>query len=210
MDKINDLTGQKFGRLEVLEYSRANNGAVWKCKCDCGNIVEVKATSLRSGHSKSCGCYNRDRYTKHGMSRTYLYRRYNSIKRRCSGKDEEHNAYYSEKGIMMCDEWKNSFQAFYDWAMSNGYKPELSIDRIDGSKGYSPENCRWVDMKTQANNRSTNHKITFNGRTLGMKQWAEELGIPRTTLYNRLKRGWSVEKTLTTPIGGMGHNDDCY
>jgi len=106
------------------------------------------------------------------------------------------------KGIQVCDEWLNDFQAFYNWAISNGYSDELTLDRIDADKDYEPDNCRWVSYKVQNNNICTNHPYTFNGETLNSTQMAEKYGLKRTTFENRLKRGWSLEKALLTPVGG--------
>ena len=100
----------------------------------------------------------------------------------------------------MCDEWLNDFMNFYDWAMANGYSDELSIDRINVNSNYEPNNCRWVDMKTQQRNRTNNHLLTYNGNTYTINEWAEILHIKRETLKNRLSLGWSIEKTLTTPV----------
>ena len=111
---------------------------------------------------------------------------------------------YGARGIKICDEWLNDYQVFKKWAYDNGYddnapKYSQTLDRIDNDKGYSPDNCRWVDMKTQNNNTRKNRLITYKGTTKTMQQWCDELNIPKTTFYCRLQRGWSVEKAIETP-----------
>jgi hypothetical protein len=139
----------------------------------------------------------------HGQAKgnqTRIYKIYHGIKNRCLKEREPSYKKYGAKGITICDEWKNSFEAFYEWAISNGYADNLSIDRIDGTKGYSPDNCRWASFEVQNNNTSRNHLITYNGKTQTMAQWAEEIGINYNKLSARLNRSkWSIEKALTTP-----------
>ena len=131
-----------------------------------------------------------------------LYNIWQHMKKRCYSTTAKNYQHYGGRGISVCDEWKNNYTAFYEWAMAHGYSDELSIDRIDNSKGYSPDNCRWADMKTQQNNRSYNKAITYNGKTQNAKQWAEELGINYKTLWNRLfNYKWDVEKALSKRKG---------
>lgn len=171
IDKVRNLTGQKFGRLTVIE--RAENDKYgktkWLCQCDCGNYVIVLGCSLVNGSTKSCGCYNREvnanRLKTHSLSKSRVYKCWTSIKDRCFRTNCKSYKNYGGRGITICDEWKNDFQVFYDWAMQNGYSDELTIDRIDNNGNYCPENCRWVDMKVQANNTRRN-VIMNNGKTL--------------------------------------------
>lgn len=133
----------------------------------------------------------------HGKRNTRLYSIYAHIKERCYNANNKSYHYYGAKGIIICDEWLHDFQAFYDWAMANGYADNLTIDRIDVNGNYEPSNCRWVTMKEQSNNKSCNISIAFNGKTQTLKQWADELGINYTRLYQRIYvRGWSVEKAF--------------
>lgn len=104
------------------------------------------------------------------------------------------------RGIKVCDEWANSFDAFESWALNAGYDDSLTIDRIDTDLSYTPENCRWVSRKEQSNNKRDNHNLTFDGKTQTISMWAEETGIDRRAITQRLKRGWSVEDALTRPI----------
>jgi hypothetical protein len=106
---------------------------------------------------------------------------------------------HGAKGISVCEEWRNSFETFYDGAMANGYREGLSIDRVDGKGNYEPDNCRWITMKEQENNKKSNHRVEHNGETHTISEWADILGIPKNVLYHRFERGWTVEKTLSTP-----------
>lgn len=190
-----DLLNQRFGRLRVIERMPNNkkNQAVWKCQCDCGRIVIVASGHLRSGHTQSCGCYGRqmasEYHTTHGMKGTKLFSVYHTMKGRCYNPSDHKYHRYGMRGIKMCDEWLNNPESFYDWALANGYKEGLSIDRINNDGNYCPENCRWVDAKTQANNKSNNTRYEYNGMIKTISEWADYLGITYTAAKSRIKRG---------------------
>lgn len=158
---------------------------------------------LRSGNTKSCGCYGREvllkSSIKHGAFGTQLYRAYSNMKTRCYNPHYYLYRHYGGKGITVCDEWlgENGFINFSNWSKANGYKDGLSIDRIDNSLGYSPDNCRWSDMQTQQNNRTNNRMITSNGETHTMAEWARISGIRYHTIQDRLGRGWSDADAVT-------------
>ena len=209
MGRVNDLTGRTFGRLTVLE--RAENTkrgtARWKCKCECGSIITIRGDALSRGITVSCGCYKKEKaeetgakYIKHGMTRTRLHTEWKSMKARCYNPNNKRFDRYGGRGITVCPEWRESFEAFRDWALANGYRDDLTIEREDTNGNYCPENCRWATQKEQQNNRSNNRLITHNGRTQTVTQWQDETGIKEATIRYRLKKGWSVEKALTEPI----------
>lgn len=142
--------------------------------------------------------------TKHNGCYTRLYSIRQNMKSRCYNRNHIEYANYGGRGITICEEWKNSFEAFRDWALSHGYADNLSIDRIDNDGNYTPENCRWATKKEQANNRKSNRLITYNGKTQNLKQWADESGIDYKILHDRITRyKWSAEKALTTPCRKM-------
>ena len=207
MSNFIDLAGQKFNRLTVIETAgKAKDGNYkWLCKCVCGKEVIVPSARLRKGENQSCGCLNKEltkeRFTKHGKKNTRLYSIWCCMKSRCYNHKNTEYKNYGGRGIVVCEKWKNSFAAFYEWAIVNGYSDGLTIDRIDTNGNYEPSNCRWATNKEQANNRRTNNLITYNGETHTITEWAEKLGFKRITLANRINvYGWSVEKALTTPI----------
>lgn len=204
--KLIDLTGKKFGRLTVIEKGSVNpNGnTYWVCKCDCGEIRNVRSYALRRKEEVSCGCYRRELFketaVKHGKSNTRIYSIFGNMKMRCYNENDVNFRNYGGRGIGITSEWLDNFANFYNWSMENGYRDNLTIERIDSNKGYEPSNCRWATMKEQANNRRSNHLVTFNGKTKNIQEWANLLGFEYATLWTRLKRGWSIERTLTTPI----------
>lgn len=197
-----------FNRLTITKLFKEDYRWYATCVCSCGTTIQrIYVRSLLSGNTKSCGCYNSDltiqRNLKHGLKtrnaeRSRLYSIWTDMRRRCNNPERKRSECYAAKGIKVCEEW-NDFAAFKDWSMANGYNDTLSIDRIDNNKGYCPENCRWIPFGDQSKNRTTNHYITFNGKTQTLTDWSKEIGIGRNTLTARLQRGWSIEKALTTP-----------
>ena len=132
--------------------------------------------------------------------RTRLGRIWNNMKKRCLNERHESYKYYGARGIKVCDEWIHNFDAFKDWAVKNGYHDNLTIDRINPNGDYSPSNCRWATPKQQANNRTNNNYICYNGKTMTLTEWADYLHINFRTLSRRLSSGWSIDKALSSPV----------
>lgn len=202
--KLVDLTGQRFGRLTVIERApNVGRKTMWKCKCDCGNYTVVGQTDLHSQRTKSCGCMFKEqlaeRNTKHGLSNTRLCSIWRAMKGRCDNPNNRAYKNYGGRGIKVCAEWENDLQAFYSWAISNGYTDELSIDRIDVNGNYCPENCRWASKKVQANNTRANRYLEYNGKRQTIAQWGAETGVRPATIRRRLELGWTIENALKTP-----------
>lgn len=207
--KAENLKEMRFGYLTVLDRVKdieKNDGyAYWKCKCDCGKITIVPSNHLKSGHTRSCGCLQREKVkesaTTHGLSKEKLHNIWMSMISRCENISNSSYRNYGARGVTVCQEWKSDFMTFYTWAIINGYREGLSIERKDVNGNYEPDNCTWATYKEQQNNKRNNHFITFNGRTQTMTQWAEEIGISCGTLSNRINVAkWSVERALTEPI----------
>ena len=189
--KPENLVGQRFGRLVVLEDTKImvpnRTQTYQKCLCDCGNIVIVPKSYLKSEHTRSCGCWVKEMHTTHGLSQSRIYKVYSGMKKRCYDKNHKLYNRYGGRGITICDQWLNDFMAFYNWSMANGYQDDLTIDRIDNDKGYSPDNCRWVTMLEQAQNTSKNVNITYKGKTQTISAWSRETGIPQNTISRRFR-----------------------
>lgn len=170
---VEDLTGRKYGKLTVLNRDSNTNAGdtTWVCLCECGNIKTIRRAGLVTGRTKSCGCLlsesSKNRMinlaTKHGKSSHKLYRVWASMKGRCLDKGDSSYSNYGGRGISICHDWMNDFNIFYNWAISNGYRDGLSIDRINNDGNYEPSNCRWATAKTQCRNtrKSINVKATF-------------------------------------------------
>lgn len=157
-NKLIDLHGKKYGRLQVLEIAgKKGCETTWLCKCDCGNSVIATGGNLRAGRTQSCGCYNseqsRKRRLKHGLTGKRLNRIWKNMKTRCYNPNSNNYKYWGARGITICDEWRDSFEKFMKWALANGYQDNLTIDRINVNGNYEPQNCRWVTMTVQNNNR---------------------------------------------------------
>ena len=195
--------GDKYNRLTAVRFDhRGKRGEqFWLFKCSCGNEKVINVNHVKTGKTASCGCLGRElsskritkRNTIHGMYLSREYESWRAMKNRCLNKKHTYYKYYGARGIKVCSSWMK-FEHFYK---DMGKRPAgTTLDRIDNNKGYCKNNCRWATRKEQANNRKSNHLLTFNGKTQNIKQWAEELGINHNTLFSRLSYGWSIDKAL--------------
>lgn len=193
-----NITGQKFGNLTAIKrtekYSKTD-GVIWLFKCDCGKEAYVPVHCVKSGNTKSCGCLKiksaraqGKRKRKHGEIKTRLYRIWSNMKSRCTLESKDSYQWYGERGITFCDEWKD-FINFRDWAISNGYTDELTLDRIDGSGNYEPSNCRWISQKEQCRNRKSNHHVLLNGEEMLLSDAAQIVGKSHSCLIRWIKNG---------------------
>lgn len=199
------IEGQKFGKLLVLRFVEIdplnNSHSLWECVCECGATKTVRGNYLRTGRTKSCGCMSSTktigaRSYKHGMSQSRLHRIWTGMKSRCSNKKLPSYRRYGARGIFVCEEWVSSFETFKDWALANGYTKELTIDRIDNDKGYSPENCRWITLAE--NNRNRSDCVKYDGET--MAQAAARLGVSPHTISYRVQAGWPMICAFNMPV----------
>ena len=210
MLKLIDLTGKRFGRLVVLKRVADNKHgkSMWVCKCNCGVEKIMSGNNLKTGHTKSCGCLSiektTERSTKHGHRHrgktSKIYVAWNNMIARCTNVNDPAYHNYGGRGITICKRWMK----FINFLADMGEPPtnKHSIDRIDNDKGYCKSNCEWVTRKEQQRNTRKNRLETYDGKTQCLAAWAEESGINPFTFYNRIWRGWSLDKALTTPIRG--------
>lgn len=201
---IIDETGSEFGYLKVIRRAgRDNSGAaLWLCRCVCGEEREISGPALRAGRNKSCGCKSprfKPKDPDQVVTNKRAYRIWAGMIARCSSRSAgKSRRLYYEKGIRVCDRWKK-FANFYE---DMGDPPDsMSIDRIDGSKGYFKDNCRWATPKQQANNMSSNHIIEYAGKSQTVSQWADELGLKPNTLLYRIRRGVGLDRAMQKQMG---------
>lgn len=207
--RLKDLRGQRFGRLVVVAFAEmatfpsGKRYAKWQCLCDCRNTTIVNQKSLIKRATRSCGCLLRETtsLTKktHGMSKSKLYRRWSSMITRCENKSVEKYKDYGNRGIKVCEQWRNSFEIFLrDVRMPP--TPKHQIDRIDNNGDYEPGNVHWVTIEEQANNKRSTIMLTHDRQTLPLSTWSKLVNIKRKTLRARIKAGWPVYMVLTEPV----------
>lgn len=200
--KIN-LEGKKFNRLTYLhdvEFRVYNNQrqrcAKWRC--DCGNEIEIEVGHVRKGISQSCGCLRdekiREACRTHGLTKHPLHITWQCMKERCLQVRSKSYYIYGGRGITICDEWRNDFKVFFDWAIANRWEKGLDIDRINTNGNYEPINCRFVTRKENQNNRRNNVRITYNGQTKTLMQWSESTGLSYSSLQYRVKNNFSADR----------------
>ena len=207
MPAFEDLSTKRFGRLVVISYAGqigASKKNAWFCQCDCGNRKRASAQKLKSGNTSSCGCLRKETAADQGhkngepfMSKTSMYKLWDSMHRRCYDAKNKYYKYYGALGVVICERW-HDFKNFFD---DVGFRPTgMSLDRYPDKNGpYAPDNCRWATSTEQMRNRRDNVFLTFNGQTMLLLEWAEKTGIKPRTIYWRMYYGWSVERALTTP-----------
>ncbi|MCK5600601.1 hypothetical protein KAR91_01960 [Candidatus Pacearchaeota archaeon] len=210
MNKIKDMQGQRFGKLVVLSRagSNAKQEATWKVRCDCSNERIVRGMTLRSGGLKNCGCARRDPLQVRMSSdkagkdvRHPLYPVFHAMKRRCYNEASSDYYKYGERGITICEDWRDDPNSFVKWGISHGWEKGLQVDRVDNNGNYSPENCRFVTAKENCRNTRRNVWVKYKGQDRLLFELGEEFGIDRKILYDRVKRyKWDIEKALSTPV----------
>ena len=207
MSVVRDLTGNRFGRLVVIGLDHKKNyRRYWLCQCDCGKKAIVREDSLLK-YTRSCGCLISEarkslkgKPLKHGLSRTRIYGIYSGMKQRCYNPNDNGFSLYGGRGIKICDEWlgEDGFVNFHKWALANGYKDNLSIDRINVNGDYEPKNCRWANNSVQRKNQRQK-EITINGETHTILEWSKKLNIKYDTLLWRVNHGWKMEDIIVPP-----------
>ncbi len=203
-----DLMGRRFGRWLVVGYvPRGDNPAHWRVLCDCGNIGIVKSAVLRDGRSKSCGCLNKElarQRIKHGHNRkgerSPEYKVWSGMRSRCNNKKHKLYEYYGGRGIKICDRW-NGPDGFANFLRDMGPRPSLkhSIERVKNDKGYSPKNCCWATHPEQMRNTRQTRFVVFRGKRMCLSDAARAAGLSYKAVHSRIKRGWLVERALSTP-----------
>jgi hypothetical protein len=197
--------GNVYGRLTVLkEIGRKRGAVLFLCKCECGNEKEITGGDLRSGKVHSCGCYKSEKLTNenktHGLKNSRIYGIYYGMISRCYNQNATHYENYGGRGIFICKDWLDDFMNFYNWSLANGYRDDLTLDRIDVNGNYQPSNCRWVTMKEQGFNKRNNHYVEIDGEIKTITEWSDIYSINPQTVHCRMERGWDVIYALTSPI----------
>lgn len=200
-----EFLNKRFGRLKVTDFKEAgelDRMATVIAVCDCGVVGKYQATKLKTGHTRSCGCIQREvvgsMMRTHGMAnKNSIYSVWKNMRRRCNAKNSKSYYRYGGRGIRICKTW-NSFTSFYDWAIKNGYKKELHLDRINNDGNYSYKNCRFVTPRENVLNSTVTRYIIYNGERRSLTDWAKIVGITTGSLHLRIdKYKWPIEKALT-------------
>lgn len=194
--------GNIYGNFVLVDTQRENGETTWYVKClKCGAVQRKNRHSVEKCVAECDGCGKPVKMrNSQGRHKERIYHIYTTMLQRTGNKNKQGYNRYGGRGIRVCDEWENDFMSFYDWSMKNGYSDEKTIDRIDNDGDYNPENCRWVDGITQANNRRTNRRYTINGETKTVAEWAKVFNLDKYLVYGRLRNGWDIQRSLTKPV----------
>ena len=220
MTKRLDLTGQRVGRLTVVEACEnyvsktGRKYSAWLCRCDCGNYKKVLTINIRQKTVRSCGCLAKKVHsqsvqkaikasTKHGDTGSRLYQIWAAMKRRCYNPNTAYYEIYGGRGVTVCESWQN-YVPFKEWAYSVGYTDTLTLDRIDCDGDYTPNNCRWISIQEQQRNRRNNRRYEYNGNYYTVQEIAAMTGLKPRTVQGRIEQGWPIEKVIETPLKIMG------
>lgn len=205
MKKYNDneFIGIKYGKITIIKYlgkiKNNSNRRYWLGKCECGNTIKLCSSEIINRKRKQCHLCSKP--TKiHGMTNTRLFNIWQSMKARCYNPNNSDYYNYGAKGTIVCKEWKNNFLNFYNWAINNGYNKNLTIDRINTYGSYEPNNCRWADNYTQANNKKRTIKILYKGNYYTITEISKITGIPRNVISARYYAKWNAEKIFNIPL----------
>lgn len=198
--------GKVFGELTVLKFVESRPGSsTYKCRCSCGTEKDFYIGNLRTGKTKSCGCLRKEktaeRMRSHGDRRTRLYSIWTNMKTRCENESHPNYEGYGGKGVTLCSEWGESYGEFRKWALANGYRDTLTIDRVNNDKGYEPDNCRWATYIEQSRNRDYAWHVTIDGVTKHAKEWCDAFGVKYKTACSRKYRGWQDEYAVSKRDG---------
>lgn len=201
MANAKDLKGMRFGRLVCIRRSEnrfKGDRVRWLCMCDCGKYVNVISDNLLRGSSTSCGCLRSSKITTHGKSKSKIYKVWCGMLQRCNNKKNSYYKNYGGRGIVVCDSWSD-FSVFYDWAIKNGYKYGLTIERVDNNKGYCPDNCVFITKSEQSKNRRANYSVNIDGSVMCLYDACKHIDVDYSLVQNRIKNlGWDVDKALYT------------
>lgn len=207
MGRIKDMTGKKIGRWTVIKLDTEHpnkHDSRWICQCECGTVKSILGHQLRNGNTHSCGCLQREllseRQATHRETGNRIYRIWQNMKDRCLNQKCKDYGNYGARGITVCNEWESSYISFRDWALSNGYKDNLTLDRINNNGNYEPSNCRWATVKEQSRNTRVNRKVELNGKEYCVIELAEMSGLDKNVIKYRLDHGYTPYEAVTTKL----------
>ena len=199
---MKDYTGMKFNRLTALEPVNVNLGGrhpKWLFRCECGGMKIAYIENVVAGKTKSCGCLHKERLVNrnktHGLPRDRLYIIWKGMRQRCRDPKKDHYDRYGGRGITVCEDWED-YAVFHRWALANGYRDDLTLDRIDVDGNYCPENCRWITQKEQMQNTRATISLEIKGVRHSLAEWAEIAGVDYSLLYRRYRKGFSPEQVV--------------